>query len=121
MDTAENRYIEITNKSDNDVYCFFSNQELSLDEYVNRTKFSREFYELIKKDSLVELDIVRPRWEEYIHKANDKKLKIYVIRKDSVELYGWKKIFEMDKYSKKINVTINELDSLNWKITYNDK
>ena len=116
MDTTENRMITLYNKHREVCYCFFYNKELSSKGYyLDKHSF---YPELVKQDSSCLLDIVRPRWEKYIDESSDKKLKIYVIEKDSVNKYGWENIFAKNIYNKKYNLTIDDLDEQDWKIYY---
>jgi hypothetical protein len=117
MDTTENRMITFYNKHSEIYYCFFYNKELSLEGYyLDKHNFHPE---LVKQDSKCLLDIVRPRWETYINQSSDKKLKIYVVAKDSVDKYGWKNIFAKNTFNKKYNLTIDNLEKLDWGIVYN--
>src|SRR6187431_1797055 len=112
MDTTENRMITFYNKHTEVCYCFFYNKELSSEGYyLDKHSF---YPEIVKQDSSCLLDIVRPRWEKYINESSDKKLKIYVIEKDSVEKYGWENIFVKNIYNKRYNLTIDDLDKLDW-------
>lgn len=58
------------------------------------------------------------KWDVYFESIDDKKIKLFIIYKDSVDKYGWKEIFKKNIYNKKYLLTIKDLDSLNWTITY---
>jgi hypothetical protein len=61
----------------------------------------------------------RPRyWDTYFDSLEDKKARLFIVHKDSVDKYGWKVIFKKNIYNKKYLFTIKDLDSLNWTITY---
>ncbi|MEY4037975.1 MAG: hypothetical protein RIR67_285, partial [Bacteroidota bacterium] len=45
----------------------------------------------------------------------------YIIKKDSVDKYGWKEIFKRNIYNKKYLFTIEDLDKINWTTTYYSK
>jgi hypothetical protein len=115
MDIRDNRYIMFSNKHNETAYCFFTNKKLSLEEFLNEQYYLPD---PVKKDSTWSLDRPRGGWEKYISESQDKKLKIYVIEKDSVDKYGWKEIFKKNICNKKYLLTIKDLDSLNWEIEY---
>lgn len=61
----------------------------------------------------------RPRyWDNYFQNLEDKKARLFVVEKDSVDKYSWKTIFAKNIYSKKYFITLEKLDSLNWQIEY---
>jgi len=57
-------------------------------------------------------------WEEYIKTCDSQKIRYYIIKKDSVDKYGWKQIFKKNIYNKKYLFTIEDLDKINWQIEY---
>ncbi|MDD5150460.1 MAG: hypothetical protein PHC28_08240 [Flavobacterium sp.] len=57
-------------------------------------------------------------WDNYFNSLEDKKARLFIVQKDSVDKYGWKEIFKKNIYNKKYLFTIKDLDSLNWTITY---
>jgi hypothetical protein len=61
----------------------------------------------------------RPRyWDNYFQRLEDKKARLFIVEKDSVDKYGWKKIFAKNIYNKKYFITLEKLDSLKWQIEY---
>lgn len=61
----------------------------------------------------------RPRfWDNYFNRLEDKKARVFIVQKDSVDKYGWKEIFKKNIYNKKYFITLEKLDSLNWQIEY---
>ncbi|OXA76471.1 hypothetical protein B0A65_19020 [Flavobacterium frigidimaris] len=115
MDITDSRGITTRNKSNNSIYCFYLQHELttmhSLPEY------SFPPHETKAKEDDCNL-IVKPRWEEYIKTCDNQKIRYYIVKKDSVDKYGWETIFSNNIYNKKYFFTIKELDRLNWTITY---
>jgi hypothetical protein len=97
----------------NSIYCFYTKKELNslIDSVPNMGK------ESLPKEDVISI-IVLPFWEEYIKTCDNQKLRYYIIKKDSVDKYGWKEIFKKNIYNKKYLFTIKDLDSLNWSITY---
>jgi len=111
---TETRYIKVTNKSKKEIYSFFMRKQMSLQAYHDE---SPEFINA-EKGGFSLLYLIKPKWEKYIEQASDKKLKIFLIEKDSVDKYGWEKIFEKDIYNKQYNLTIDDLDKMDWQIEY---
>lgn len=60
----------------------------------------------------------RQFWEEYIKTCDNQKIRYYIIKKDSVDKYGWKTILSNNIYNKKYLFTIEDLDKINWEIEY---
>lgn len=107
----------IINDSQSDVICFLSRKSFEKSGFSDLHSTT----EIIKNGfgSLI------PRnfggWEEYIEECDMKKARIYVIATDSVDKYGWDKIYEKGIYKKKYLLTIEDLDKINWEITYDGK
>jgi hypothetical protein len=57
-------------------------------------------------------------WNFYFESIDDKKMRLFIVQKDSIDKYGWKEIFKKKIYNKKCYLTMKQLDSLNWTITY---
>lgn len=61
----------------------------------------------------------RPRfWDNYFNRLEDKKARLFIVQKDSVDKYGWKTIFKKNIYNKKYLFTIEDLEKINWEIEY---
>jgi len=73
-----------------------------------------------ESNSLV-LHGMKSRWEDYIEKRDSKKIRLYIIVKDSVDKYGMNNIFKKNIYNKKHLFTIEDLDKLNWVFAYKGK
>lgn len=64
-------------------------------------------------------DSGRPReWKRYINSGVDKKMRLFIIKKDSVNKYGWKQIHQNKIYNKKYLLTLDDLENNQWRITY---
>lgn len=118
MDVSDSRCILTHNKSNNTVYCFYLDRDLT--KMDSLPKYSFPPHEIKAKNEDCNL-IVKPRWEEYIKTCDNKKIRYYIIKKDSVDKYGWEAIFKNDIYNKKYLFTIKDLDRLNWTINYDGK
>jgi hypothetical protein len=110
---TDGRYITTHNNSMNSIYCFYAKKELNslIDSIPNMGK------ESLPKEDIISI-IVLPFWEEYIKTCDNQKLRYYIIKKDSVDKYGWKEIFKKNIYNKKYLLTIEDLDKMKWKIEY---
>lgn len=61
------------------------------------------------------------KWDVYFESINDKKIRLFIIYKDSVDKYGWKEILSNNIYTKKYLFTIEDLEKTKWKIEYKGK
>ena len=109
---TDGRYITTHNNSTNSIYCFYTENELNrIDSIPNMGK------ESLPKEDVVSI-IVLPFWEEYIKTCDNQKIRYYIVKKDSVDKYGWDKVFKKNIYNKKYLFTIEDLDKINWQIEY---
>ena len=46
-------------------------------------------------------------------------MRLFIIKKDSLDKYGWEGIYQKNLYNAKYLLDIEKLDSLKWTITYN--
>jgi len=115
MDINDSRGIITHNKSNNSIYCFYLQHDLTKMDSVPQYSFPP--HETKANEDDINL-IVKPRWEEYIKTCDNQKIRYYIIKKDSVDKYGWETIFRKNIYNKKYLFTIEELDRLNWTIAY---
>lgn len=116
FDITENRWIKVTNHSENKISALVSKKDinnLSKDQYADEAI-------RIDADSTGLLNIVRPTWERYIEKCDGKKIRFYIIKTDSIEKYGWDVIKEKNIYNKKYLFTIEDLEKLNWEVIFDD-
>jgi hypothetical protein len=60
-------------------------------------------------------------WTRFLENCNNKEARIYIVAKDSLDKYGWDKIYENGIYNKKYLLTIEDLDKIDWEITYDGK
>ena len=132
MDKFDNRDITISNISNNDIIYSLSKTDTVFD--IETSKILK--YELDGKDVL-KIDVSysfidslninkthridsRPfDWKSYYDPYNKgNKMRLYIIKKDSVDKYGWEGIYKHNIYNKKYTLDIDDLDSLNWTIEY---
>lgn len=116
-DFTENRFIIIKNDSNNNILCFISKVDIN-----NITSISdmNAPTEINKSEFAFLVPITRGKWEDYIEKCDVNKVRIYIIVRDSIDKYGWKNIYKNNIYNKKYLFTIQDLEKINWEITYDD-
>lgn len=132
-DKLDTRKLLVKNISDKAIFSILSENDNMNDagfyyEYQNgfdetqRGDYDASFiFSEIKTGQLIE-NHDRPRfWDNYFQRLEDKKARLFIVQKDSVDKYGWKEIFKKNIYNKKYYLTIKDLDSLNWTITYDGK
>ncbi len=112
---TDGRYITTHNNSMNSIYAFYTKKELN-----NINSIPNMGKESLPKEDVINIT-GRIYWEEYIKYCDNQKLRYYIIKKDSVDKYGWKEIFKKNIYNKKYLFTIEDLDKINWTITYYSK
>ena len=56
--------------------------------------------------------------DEYFNNYPDKRMKIYLFNLDTLNRYSIKDINDSSNYLKRYDLSIHDLDSLNWTITY---
>jgi hypothetical protein len=83
-----------------------------------KNKRFRFVFEEILPNTKVENNDVPQTWDSYFDKIPDKKLRVFIVTKDSVDKYGWYRIFKDTIYNKKYLLTLEDLDKQNWEIIY---
>jgi hypothetical protein len=60
-------------------------------------------------------------WINYVNKyCEDQKLRIYTFNIDTLKKYSWKDVMYKNIYVNKIEVSVKDLDALNWKVEFTD-
>lgn len=129
-DKLDTRQLCVKNSSDKVIFSILSKNDSMNEagfyyEYQNgfdetkRGDYDAPFiFEEIKKGRIIE-NHDRPRfWDNYFQRLEDKKARLFIVQKDSVDKYGWKEIFKKNIYNKKYLFTIEDLDKINWEIEY---
>lgn len=111
----DNRFIITHNNSQTEIYCFILEHELYNVNSLSKFNFSQKSVNS-NEESYNHID--KLTWEEYIKTCDNQKLRYYIIKKDSVDKYGWKEIFKKNIYNKKYLLTIEDLEKTNWEIEY---
>lgn len=129
-DKLDTRDIFVKNSSDKIIYSILSENDNMNDggfyyEYQNGFEESKRgdydapfiFQQIKSGQQFANHD--RPRyWDTFFNRLEDKKARLFIVEKDSVDKYGWKTIFSKNIYNKKYFITLEKLDSLNWQIEY---
>nr|WP_315153057.1 hypothetical protein [uncultured Flavobacterium sp.] len=129
-DKVDTRELVVKNNSDKVIFSIFSENDKMNDagfyyEYQNgfdetkRGDYDAPFiFTEIKKGQII-ANYDTPRfWDTFFNTLEDKKARLFIVEKDSVDKYGWKTIFKKNIYNKKYFITLEKLDSLNWQIEY---
>jgi hypothetical protein len=134
MDRLDNRNLTIFNNSNKKTYNIISqNDNMNGSGHYDEFLYD-ENHIYTKEDSInrfVFLEINpyvkmpsndRPNnWDLYFKSIDDKKARLFIIQKDSVDKYGWHKIFKKNIYNKKYYLTLEDLDRMNWEIEYKEE
>lgn len=126
--------ITIVNQSNNSIYSILSlNDEMfDYDKFLTKERLDKgERLQKIDITGLFISDVILPKtenqdsarpreWKRYINSSADKKLRLFIIKKDSVDKYGWKRIHQHKIYNKKYLLTLDDLEKIHWEITYPD-
>lgn len=131
MDYIDSYHIKVNNKSDKSIYFIISKDETMFD-YEKYLLFERikkgEHIPVIDLTGLNMSDEIKPNsldedkgykdWKRSIKSIKDKKVRFYIVEKDSVDKYGWKYINDNTVYNKKYLLTLKDLKNMNWEIIY---
>ncbi len=122
-DVTVNRGLSITNKSDAKVSILYSNRvNKQLTE--NNIAYYISDENVIQPDSTYDITILGRNnpWHQYINEGKTKKLFLYVFNVDSLKkfegVYSMDDLINQKKYLKVIKYSEEELNKINWKITF---
>jgi len=132
MDYIDKRELLVNNKSTSSIYSIISpNDSLNAsDFYIEYRKDEKNypdskanninsfvFEEINSREKIENHD--RPRdWKSFFEKCKNNQLRLFIISKDSVEKYGWRKIFAKEIFNKKYIFSLNDLEKRNWEVIY---
>ena len=61
----------------------------------------------------------RNGWEEYINEdCSNQKLRIFLFDKELISTVPWERIYQEQKYTKKYELTVEELKQMSWEVNY---
>lgn len=130
MDKVDNRCINVNNQSRTIIYSI-----MSPDDKIYTESYYSEFcpnnlknatandqfkfvFEEIKPNTIVANHDGPRFWDSYFNGIKDGRARLYIVSKDSVEKYGWSRVFKDTIYVKKYALTLAELEKIDWEITY---
>jgi len=116
VDKVDTQNLTIKNTTERDIYTIIS--KIKNEDSLNDYGFFGDFRDSLVNNSFKSIN--RPiDWKWYIENSIGHKFNLYIIKKDSVDEYGWEEIHTKNLYNKKYLLDIDDLDSLNWTIEYN--
>jgi hypothetical protein len=132
MDKTDTRDLMVLNKSKRTIYAIISKNdnmnsssfydEFEHDEnyvYTREDSINRFIFEKIEPNTKYASHDRPQNWDVFFRSINDKKMRLFIVAKDSVDKYGWNKIFKKNIYNEKYYLSIKELDNMKWEIEYN--
>lgn len=131
FDSYDSQRITVLNKSSDTIYSIVSPNDDMLgsgfyeeyskgDDYIytkNDSTFMFRFSEIYPGSEVENHDAPR-FWKDYFDSATDEKIRVFIVSKDSVNNYGWKKVFKEQLYTKKYKFSKKDLDESQWKVEY---
>jgi len=128
IDKLDSRNITVINNSKDTIYSIISpSDDMFGSGYYDEFKqgsdyqytpaaFKMEFSPIAPFDQVEPHD--RPRfWDNYF-KEHDKMVRVFIVKKGTVNKSGWHKIFNESQYDEKYLLSEKQLDSCSWKINY---
>ena len=117
--SSKYNHVTIINNSESSIVCFLSEKDIIEMKGV----FDMHSPSEIKKNdfAFIGSDTFQGSWTRFLENCNNKEARLYIIAKDSVDKYGWDKIYEKGIYNKKYLLTIEGLNKIDWEITYDGK
>lgn len=58
------------------------------------------------------------KWEEIVKEQPEGRLSIYFFNSDTLNSYNWAQIKDGNRVMKRIDLSVEELDKMNWTVTY---
>lgn len=129
-DKIDDRNLIVNNKSTESIYTVLGINDTMKSSYLYSEFENKQIYERFRKNkSLINFRPILPNekketserpknWDKYLTDSKEKKIFLFIIHKDSVEKYGWFKVFEKNIYNKKYKFTVDELNKQNWNVVY---
>lgn len=113
-DITENRFIYIENHSNQNIISFISKKDMNKMSAITESDSGAD----VKTNNFGTINPVRIRWEQYFKSCEDGKIRIYIIKEDSIIKYSMANILKKNIYNKKYLYSIEDLEKINWKIKY---
>ena len=117
----DTRDFKIVNKSNAIVYCLISDSDSFTNPFIDYKESGLEKLNLINKSTFIIYPENPKNWEEYIKSAENGKIRLFFIAKDSVDKYGWKKVLINNIYTRVCKLNMDDIKIRKWEITYYGK
>jgi len=120
LDRIERREVKIINKSKDTIYCLISYTNSIDNRYVkyDNYRLDRRFVDIDSSANVYD----KPRdWDTYISNSDDSKMRLFIISKDSINKYGFEEVVNKNIYTKVYKLDIEDLNKMNWTVTYEGK
>ncbi len=111
-DRLEKRRISVQNNSSTSIYWVRS------DDGIFKCPNLNDEIGSVEADSTGKVNNLVPNWEISIGRASNQKIKIFIVPIDTINKYGWEKVFQKNKYIKVYDINMDYLDKNNWTIAY---
>lgn len=125
MDYTDKEGLIVYNGTDSEIYSILSNSDkISDSDYFASYRYDKtvsafNIMEIAPDKEQKNKD--RPvYWDSFFASSKDKKARLFIISKDSVDKYGWARIVKLKNrvYDKKYLLTKQDLEKAEWKIVY---
>jgi hypothetical protein len=137
-DYADGKLILSNTSSDTLFYSLNSVDTIQLDDYpiwwdnffpyrhsMQRYEYAKKYDDSISTDSRWILpnsetreSVINTTWESRIGKYPDKSVKIFLFKKQILDSLDWEEIVKGQVYTKKLILSVPDLEKQNWKVTY---
>jgi hypothetical protein len=122
MDRAiDNRDLKIVNESNKIIYYFVSENDSFTKPYQDYSEYVLNTNNSISQDTFAYFIDKPINWEDFINNCKDRKMRLFIVLKDSVDKYGLKVVISKGIYTQKYFIDIDDLNNKNWSITYKEK
>jgi hypothetical protein len=130
-DPIDKREVTVYNKSQKTVFSILSSNNYMGTESYYIEFMAEENPKMTKQDSLFAFvfEEINPNtkvanhdgprfWNSYVESSEGGKIRLFIVPKDSVDKYGWHKIFKSNIYIKKYELTLDDLNKKSWEVVY---
>jgi hypothetical protein len=122
LDKIETRKIKVINNTNRIMYCFMSESDNFTKPYINYPVETYDEFNIIKINSFNYVENKELSWDLFIEKYCDEgKLRLFIVSKDSIDKYGWKKVLSENIHTKVYKLNLEDIKKSDWTINYNGK
>jgi hypothetical protein len=126
-DVMDNTKLKVYNNSRDTVFCFWTTESnfniwktSPLNDCINKetSLLEKNNYVLFQNDSSI---FSNYDWEHEINSSKNKQLTLFFFKLKTLQERNWRELQEKVIYDKKIILTHEDLEKLNWKVVYDEK